>query len=90
MKVVLAQVDLNMNEKIKLNSRWFALTADNHKGVEHTVVSVESEPEEGGVMTEREITTWSKVDCDKFKDGRVWVGPESQFVKLFKFIGFSK
>jgi hypothetical protein len=79
-----------MNDKIKLNSRWFALTADNHKGVEHTVMQVSSEEEEGGVLTEREIITWSNLNDTAHGDGRTWKGSESQFLKLFKFIGFEK
>lgn len=79
-----------MNDKIKLNSRWFALTTENHKGVEHTVMQVSSEEEEGGVLTEREIITWSNFNDEKFGDGRTFCGPESQFLKLFKFIGFEK
>lgn len=77
-----------MDNKIKLNSRWFALTAENHKGVEHTVVSVSHEEEEGDTLTEREITTWSSHNDEKHQDGRTWVGSESEFLKLFKFIGF--
>lgn len=77
-----------MNKNIKLNSRWFALTADNHKGVEHTVVQVSGGDEEGGTLTEPEIITYSNFNDDKHGDGRTWVGNEETFLKLFKFIGF--
>ena len=79
-----------MNDKLKLNSRWFALTADNHKGVEHTVMQISGEEEEGGVLTEREIITYSNVNHEPDKAGVTWKGSESEFYKLFKFIGFEK
>ncbi len=79
-----------MDERIKLNSRWFALTKDNHKGVEHTVMQVSSEEEDGDVLTEREIITWSNINDSTHGDGMTCIYPESEFLRLFKFIGFNK
>jgi hypothetical protein len=77
------------NKNIKQGSRWFALTAENHKGVEHTVMQVGGEEEEGGVLTEGEIITWSNHNDDKHGGGGMtWAGNEATFLKIFKFIGF--
>jgi hypothetical protein len=74
-------------EEITTKTRWFALTKENGKGVQHQVVMIEKDEEEGDTLTEPVIYTWSDPTEN---GGHTWVGPESQFRKLFKFIGFGK
>ena len=78
-----------MNKNIKQGSRWFALTAENYKGVEHTVVQINGGDEDGGTLTEPEIITWSNNNDDRNKGGMTWCGSEGEFLKIFKFIGLA-
>lgn len=85
-----------MNDKIRLGSNWFALTKENGKGIRHQIVAIEKD-EDADISTIPQITTFSLVedgaleekDESKIKNGYTWHGPEDEFLKLFKFIGFS-
>ena len=71
-----------------LRSRFFALKDEDGKGIPHQIVLIEEGDEEGGTLSEPLITTWS--DPVEKAGGHTWVGPYSEFVKRFKYIGFKK
>jgi len=78
-----------MNKNIKLNTRWFALKKEDGQGIEHRIVHIDGgENEEGGVLTEPEIITFSDHNCTKTGGGFTWRGEEKDFLTRFKFIGF--
>jgi hypothetical protein len=76
---------MSNNQEIKAGQKYFALTSENGKGIQHVVTLVDEEDE--GVPTEPRIYTWSD---PTERGGFTWAGPLSQFKKLFKLIGFNK
>jgi hypothetical protein len=71
-----------------LKSRFFALKDEDGKGVQHQIILIEGGEEEGGVLTETMITTWS--DPVEKAGGHTWYGTIEEFRKRFKYIGFTK
>jgi hypothetical protein len=67
-------------------SRFFALRVEDGKGIPHQIVSIEGGHEEGGVLTETIITTWS--DPAEKGGGHTWSGTIEDFRLRFKYIGF--
>lgn len=80
------------NQEIKRGQRWFATTKDNGKGTQHQVLFIEKDEDvnEGNLPEEPIIYTWSDPSNDETTGGMTWRGPESEFRKIFKFIGFNK
>jgi hypothetical protein len=79
---------MSNNQEIKAGQRWFALTKENGKGTQHQVLMIEKDEdsEDDNLPEEPVIYTWS--DSTE-ESGIAWRGPESEFRKIFKFIGFN-
>ncbi len=75
-----------MNEELKVGMQFFALTKENLKGSKHQIVLVDSD-EGGDVLDEPTIYTWSLWTEEP---RMTWVGKESEFRKIFKYIGWEK
>ena len=81
---------MSNNQEIKVGQRWFALTKENKKGAKHQVLLIETDEDVDNynLTDEPIIYTWSDLTDDE--NGITRCGPESEFRKIFKFIGFTK
>jgi len=78
---------MSNNQEIKRGQRWFALTKENGKGTQHQILMIEEDEEiDDNLPEEPVIYTWSDSTDES---GMTWRGLESDFRKIFKFIGFN-